>query len=130
MNNVLRVQRRRGVHHDHNDLRCRDGFQRGSLPLALRKHAFDAGQSFFGVVRLNHVVPLRKRAGGTISEHRWRQDGMLFRFEQVLASTYAVLRQARFYRVSGSRRYSLALSAREDLRRRIFPTLLETRAGS
>ena len=61
---MVRVQRRRGIHDNHNDLRCRDGFQRGSLPPALRKHPFDAGQSFFVVVELNHVVPIEEKSWG------------------------------------------------------------------
>ena len=52
---MLRVQRRRGFDHDHHDRRRRN-LHRGTLALALREDAFDAGQSFFRVVRFKHVV--------------------------------------------------------------------------
>jgi hypothetical protein len=61
---VLCVQRRRVIHDNHNDLRCRDRFQRGSLPPALRKHAFDAGEAFFIMVELNHGVHIEEQSRG------------------------------------------------------------------
>ena len=51
---MLRIQRRRGFHDDNNDFRRRDSLERSRLPPALRKHVFDSGQSFFGVIMFNH----------------------------------------------------------------------------
>jgi hypothetical protein len=71
---VLRVQRRRGFHHDSNDLRRRNGLERGRLPSALRKHALDTGKTFFFVIGFNHLS--KKRGNRARQKHEmaasWR----------------------------------------------------------
>ena len=83
---MLRVQRGRGVHYDHNDFRCRDSLQRSRVPPALRKHTFDAGESFFGVIAFDHC----ESGGGTAArlEHTMGAIEALFNFGQISARTY------------------------------------------